>query len=129
MNLKQRVHAILEGSASGTRAGRLFELWMLSLIGLNVLAPILETVEQVHRSAPDLFYAFEMFSVAVFTAEYILRLWSCTGNEKYDHPIYGRLRFAFTPLSRGPTRDPAVLSTWDRSVFALYENRPHVSRG
>jgi voltage-gated potassium channel len=72
---------------------------MLSLIGLNVVALILETVEQVHRSEPDLFRGFEVFSVAVFTVEYLLRLWSCTGNEKYRHPIHGRLRFALTPLA------------------------------
>ena len=99
MNPKQRVHALLEGSASGTRLGKLFELWMLCLIALNVVALILETVQPVHRSAPDLFHGFEVFSVAVFTLEYLLRLWSCTAAEKYSHPVMGRVRFAFTPLA------------------------------
>jgi voltage-gated potassium channel len=45
------------------------------------------------------FYYFEMASVAVFSVEYVLRLWSCTVEEKYARPILGRLRYAVTPLA------------------------------
>ena len=70
MNLKHRVWAIVNGSDSGGRAGRIFELGMVSLIALNVLALVVETVEGIYRWAPGLFHAFEIFSVAIFTAEY-----------------------------------------------------------
>ena len=36
--------------------------------------------------------------MVLFTIEYILRIWSCTAESKYAHPVYGRLRFAATPL-------------------------------
>jgi voltage-gated potassium channel len=98
MNLKQRVWAILNGSDSGGKSGRVFELGMLGLIALNVLALVLETVEGIYRWAPDLFRGF-VFSVVVFTVEYLLRLWSCAATEKYKRPVIGRLRFALTPLA------------------------------
>lgn len=72
---------------------------MLSLITLNVVALVLETVEEIQSAAPAIFSAFEALSVAIFTAEYLLRLWSCTVSEKYRRPFLGRLRFALTPLA------------------------------
>jgi voltage-gated potassium channel len=42
---------------------------------------------------------FEVISVAIFTVEYLLRLWSWTENEKYRHPFFGRLRYIFTPMA------------------------------
>ena len=44
------------------------------------------------------FAVFEPFSIAVFSVEYVLRLWSCTTNPRYAHPVRGRLRFLLSPL-------------------------------
>lgn len=41
---------------------------------------------------------FEVFSVIVFTIEYILRICSCNIDNKYQHPIVGRVVFALKPL-------------------------------
>jgi voltage-gated potassium channel len=68
------------------------------LIGLNVLAIILESVPSIYRSRGGGFWTFEVFSVAVFSIEYVLRIWSCTANSEYAHPIVGRARFALKPL-------------------------------
>jgi hypothetical protein len=35
----------------------------------------------------------------IFTFEYLLRLWSCIADPRYTHPIWGRIRFALTPLA------------------------------
>lgn len=99
MHLKHRVHVILEGSAAAGRTGRWFQVSMLSLIGLNVVAMVVETVEEIHDAAPGLFSAFEIASVSVFTAEYMLRIWSATAAPGCLAPILGRLRFALTPLA------------------------------
>jgi voltage-gated potassium channel len=39
-----------------------------------------------------------MFSVIVFSVEYILRIWSCTSDEQYSRPIVGRIKYAIQPL-------------------------------
>ena len=96
---RNRIHEILEAARSGDRASRAFDIFILSLIGLNVLALILGTVESIRLLAPRFFTAFEFFSVMVFSVEYLLRVWSCTVSPDYPRPIRGRLRFALTPMA------------------------------
>jgi len=40
-----------------------------------------------------------VFSIAIFTIEYLLRLWTCTINNRFRDPLMGRIRFALTPLA------------------------------
>jgi len=77
MGFRKRVYEIVEVAASGDRASRIFDISILSLIALNVLALILETVTPIYKAAPQFFIWFEIVSVAIFTLEYILRIWSC----------------------------------------------------
>jgi voltage-gated potassium channel len=64
-----------------------------------VAAVVLETVDWINASYGRLFHAFDVFSVAVFTVEYILRAWSCTENPRFRTPISGRLRYLITPMA------------------------------
>ena len=93
--MKQRLHRVLERS-DGRLSG--FDVFIISLICLNVVALIVETVDEIHDVSPLAFRAFDTISVAIFTVEYVLRVWSCTADEKYSHPVWGRLRFAITPV-------------------------------
>ncbi len=96
--VKKRVYEILEKNADGDTASRYVGIFIQILILLNVTAVILETVKELEAYIP-LFDAFEFYSLMVFTVEYFLRLWSCTLMEKYSHPVWGRLRFALTPMA------------------------------
>jgi len=60
---------------------------------------MLETVSSLASQNMGLFDAFEVFSVSVFTVEYLVRLWACTSDDRFGHPLKGRLRFAATPLA------------------------------
>lgn len=97
--IKKRTYEILEVAAPGDVASRIFDIFIVVLIFLNVLAVILGTIEKLSIQFSDFFKIFEIFSVIVFTLEYILRIWSCTANPKYVKPTSGRVRFIFTPLA------------------------------
>ena len=99
MPLRQRIHEFLEDPAPGDRVARSFHIFIFSLIGLNAIASVLDTVQSVYRVAPRLFEWFYAISVAIFTVEYGLRVWSCTASAKYSSGVLGRLRFAITPLA------------------------------
>lgn len=92
------VYALLSGSDTGSRAARVVAILLTTLILLNVAAAVLETVDSLRRAWAAAFDSLEGFSVAVFTVEYLLRLWACTADERYSSPLQGRLRYAATPL-------------------------------
>ena len=85
----------------GDRFGLIFDRFMIALILLNILAIMLETVASINASYENIFYYFEVFSVAVFTIEYILRAWSCTEDKDndYSNPITGRIKYIMSPMA------------------------------
>jgi len=98
--MKRRVHEILEVAAPGDRTSRIFNLSLMLLIILNVTSVILATVRELHPHYDTFFSVFDTFSVAVFSIEYLLRIWSCTADERYAaSSIRGRLRYMRTPMA------------------------------
>ncbi len=91
--LKSKVFLILEGNASNP-----INVFLVLLIIFNVISVILSTVPDLRTRFGSFFSSFELFSVIVFSLEYILRIWSCTSNEQYSRPIVGRIKYAVRPL-------------------------------
>lgn len=94
-------HQLLESRVRRSPAGDLIGRFIVALIVLNGLAVVLESNPAVFSAHQDLFFAFEVFSVSIFTLEYIARLWAAT-----EHPRFrgvnrwrARLRYAVTPMA------------------------------
>lgn len=96
--IKNRIYEILEVAAPSDLPSRIFDIFIMTLISLNITATVLETVKSLSSLYMIFFRSFEIFSVLIFTIEYVLRIWSCSINIKYENPILGRIRFALTPL-------------------------------
>ncbi len=97
-SFKKRIFDILEATIDGGRTGRTFNVFIMSLILLNVIFVILESIKVISNQYQDFFDSFETLSVLIFTVEYILRLWTCTIHHKFQNPIWGRIRFMLSPL-------------------------------
>lgn len=97
--MKRRVYEVLAVAAPGDKLSRAFDVFLVALIALNILAMVLETVEPCYKLAPRFFAWFETVSVLVFTVEYIFRVWSSTVSESYRSPVTGRLRYMLAPLA------------------------------
>ena len=69
------------------------------LIIANILMVVLETVPAIRHQLRLPFYLFEVFSVAVFSLEYVLRLWAAVEDPRYARAFWGRLRYALTLLA------------------------------
>lgn len=91
---QQRIWDILDAAPEGDRLSQLESAFMLTLILLNAFAVVVGTVESVAEAYSQWLSAFEVFSIVIFTLEYVGRLWSCVVVEKYAQPVFGRLRFA-----------------------------------
>lgn len=93
---KHWVHQLFEVGAGG-RAGFYVDYAIMLLIIANVIAVMLETVDPLFAAFGREFYLFEVASVAIFTVEYLGRLWAATEHSEYSHPLWGRLRYAVSP--------------------------------
>ena len=95
--LKEKTYSVIE--EVGDEDSRRFELFILGLIFLNVISLCLETVDSIAQSYRYWLHLFDIFSVIVFSLEYVARIWSCTIHPDYRHPLWGRLKYAFTTLA------------------------------
>ena len=93
-NVRKRVWEIVEVARPGDRASGIFDVFILSLIFLNVVAVIVDSVQSIQARYGSLLYVFEIVSIIVFTIEYLARLWSCTVDTRFHGAIGGRIRFA-----------------------------------
>ncbi len=97
--LRAKIYELLDATRIETRLERRLNTFLLVLIFFNVLAVILETEEAIYSRSRMVFHWFEVVSVAIFTVEYILRVWSWTENERFRPPFWGRVRYLFTPMA------------------------------
>jgi voltage-gated potassium channel len=99
MVLKRRIYELLEAEPPVSAAARTLRMGILALIFLSVAALVLESVEPIRSRAGGVFVAFDVLVVAVFTAEYLARLWVITEEPRFGHPLWGRLRWMATPFA------------------------------
>jgi voltage-gated potassium channel len=90
---------VVEAARPGDRASRVFDVFIVGLIALNVAAVVLESVAKLEARYRGAFFAFELASVAVFTLEYLARVWSAPTDPRYQGAFRGRLRFVLSPLA------------------------------
>ena len=71
------------------------DIGLVFLIIANVVCVVLESVDSLTLAYYPWFLGFEIFSVVIFTLEYILRVWSALELPEYDRlgPVRGRLRY------------------------------------
>ena len=93
---KQRVFETLEKGTGDDKLSKRFDIFIMTLIILNVILVILETVEPIYLKYKHGLDLFEAVSVIIFTIEYLARVWTCTFMEKYQHPFWGRIRYIFS---------------------------------
>ncbi len=96
---KYTIYEILESKTHFLLIGRLIAGALTFLILLNVIAAVIETDNGLYTLYGPSLDAFALFSVAVFTIEYILRVWVCTSDPRYSDPVTGRLRYMVSPVA------------------------------
>mgnify|MGYP002629954262 CR=1 FL=1 len=100
-SIRRRTFEVLDAGRDDTGLGRIVDLVLIAMISLNVIAVVFESMHSVEAEYRDFFSAFEVFSVVVFAAEYVTRVWSCVEHDsvKFSRPFWGRLRYMVTPMA------------------------------
>jgi voltage-gated potassium channel len=96
--IKYRVYDILVETDDGELIDRVVAVILMILILINALVVVLETVDEYDAAYGSLFHAIEVVSVAIFTVEYLLRLWVAPLDPQYAGR-FGRLRYALSLMA------------------------------
>jgi len=78
---------------------RLVNLLLMLLIMTNVVAVILASDRAIYLELQGFFDKFELFSIIVFTMEYLVRTWICVENPRYRSAVTGRLKYMISPMA------------------------------
>ena len=99
-SIRPWMYALLEEGQLESLAGRVIEFFLISLIVANVAAVALETIPSVNVRFRSAFTAFEEFSLAAYTLEYVLRVWASVEDPRIASrgPVGGRIAFVLRPL-------------------------------
>lgn len=96
--LRRRVFELLASSTDGDRASRIVDLALIGLILASVVAVILESIPSVEAAHGSFFRWFETVTVAIFTIEYLLRVWCAVeSDELAGGGVAVRLRYICSP--------------------------------
>ncbi len=98
---RRRTFELLNLGSGSDRLSLSMDWLLISLILLNVVANVVESVPEIGQAYMPWFHGFELFSVAIFSVEYVLRLVCCIEGDdpRFHHPVRGRLRWATSPLA------------------------------
>ena len=94
---RQHVHALVWPSRFGGQIHNFFDLFIIFWVLISVLSVLMETVDAVHYILAMEFSILDSIAVAVFTTEYLMRIYSCVEDPRFKEAYAGRARYAFTP--------------------------------
>ena len=94
---RQKVHALVWPSDFGGRLHSYFDTFIVIWVIVSVLAVILESVESIEFILQLEFIVLDTIAVAIFTTEYMMRIYSAVEQPGMRHPVVGRFRFAKSP--------------------------------
>ena len=93
--IKHRTYEILENSENGDKAGKVFDVFIMALIIVNVIMVIVDTFD-IPPNVQRLSRCIEIVSVIIFTIEYVLRLWTCDIKDLQKPAVISRLKYVFS---------------------------------
>lgn len=75
--VRERTYEVLEKAAQGDRLSQMVDIVIIAVILANGAAVVLESFAGLYERYARWFFALELVSVALFTVELALRLWTC----------------------------------------------------
>ena len=86
-SLKSKLHEII--FEADTRAGKLFDVWLLIFILLSLIIVMLDSVEAISNQYAQSLFIIEWFFTIIFSIEYLGRVYSVGKPSYYIFSFYG----------------------------------------
>jgi voltage-gated potassium channel len=101
VTIRTKTYQLLESETSKNFTAKAINIFLIVLIISNVIAAIFESEANYHNAYHQEFALFEFISLSLFCIEYLLRVWCCIENPKYQNvsPLKARTNYVFTPMA------------------------------
>jgi hypothetical protein len=91
---RQKLYALVNPTETSGRLHEIFDFFIIIWVIVSVVAVILESVSSVIYYVGVEFAIIDAVAVAVFSTEYLIRIYTCVENPKYQHWLHGRVAAA-----------------------------------
>ena len=96
MKIRQKIFNLIDEDQSNNKADVFVHYFISALIIINVIALFLESYENINADYKVLFWYIEIFSIIVFSIEYVIRIWTADLEYKDVKPYKARLKYIFS---------------------------------
>lgn len=97
--MKQHIFNLIdEKNQAQSYWNRVVNVLIILLILFSVFAIIVESFDQVEAQYHSTLLYFELFTVAIFTLEYLMRIWTADLRYPTLNPLSARLKFILSPM-------------------------------
>jgi hypothetical protein len=91
---RQRIHALVFESEYGGKLQGIFDTFIGVWVIISVLAVVLESIHSVSYLINVEFVILDTMAVAIFTVEYLMRLYACVEEPRFHGAFLGRFKQA-----------------------------------
>ncbi|WP_299852289.1 ion transporter [uncultured Roseovarius sp.] len=96
---RKTVYKKLDPDEKSDWMSRYLDLFLITLIAVNVAAVILETVDSMETRYSTAFWLIEVVSVAVFSVEYVTRVWASLEDPRFQDSSNPRLSYMLSSMA------------------------------
>ena len=96
--VRRRTYEVLEKAGGDDRLSAALDIVLIVVIVANMAAVVLESFDGLYDRFQDWFYLLEVVSVAMFTVELLLRLWTCDFLRPQSSRVGAVVRFLVSPI-------------------------------
>ncbi len=93
---KKRAYEIIEKGKKGDRSSTVFDGIIVGLIVVSITSIIVESFEAFYLKQRSVLYVVEIFTVVVFSIEYLLRLWTAEHRHPNKSKLQAMILFVFS---------------------------------
>ena len=93
---RQKIFSLLNPTPTSGNLQHLIDYLIILAVLLSVICIVLETVPWIHQIFYWEFHFIEISTVALFSIEYLGRVYSCCEEPRYQRPIVGRVLYVFS---------------------------------
>lgn len=94
--LKNKTLKLVEKGSHGSKINSVYDIFIMVLILLNIVAIILETIPEISDSYKNTLHIFEIVSVIIFSIEYLLRIYVSDITHPSSSRFKSALKFIFS---------------------------------